>query len=303
MMLICSLLSSAFLKSDNLTNIMRQIGIVTILSFAQGMIIITGEIDLSIGCVAGMAGTFACIVYLNTGSLALGVITALVLGAMSGTVNGFFVTVCKVPSFIVTLAMQSICIGIIYFYTDGNNVYDIKEFKIFGKAYVFGFLPIIIFFMLVIFIIMHILMKYTKFGRYCYAIGGNAQAARASGIDVKKTKWTAFIISGTLAAFAGVVMMGRLNAGIPSEGLGYETDAIMATVLGGTSFTGGIGTMTGTMIGSGIIGVLNNIMNLMGVNSYIQKVLKGILIILAVVFDIATKNKKTAAKIMARKDS
>lgn len=298
MMLVCSLLSPNFFTSTNLTNILKQVSIVTILSFAQGMIIISGEIDLSIGTLAGMAGTYSTILYVATNNLLLAFLFGMALGAVVGMVNGLFVAHFKLPSFIVTLAMQSITFGAICLYTQGNNVYKIGNYKVLGQGTVFGFLPVTVLFMLVMFILIHILLKYTKFGRYIYAIGGNKEAANAAGIQVKKIKWIAFVISGVFASIAGMIMMGRLNAGIPSEGLGYETDAIMATVVGGTSFSGGSGTALGTLIGSLIIGVLNNIMNLMGIDSYTQKIIKGFLIIFAVLLDVNSKNKKRSVKIM-----
>jgi inositol transport system permease protein len=160
-------------------------------------------------------------------------------------------------------------------------------------------MPITIVFMALMLIITHIILRYTKFGRYLYAIGGNNEAANAAGIQVCKIKWAAFIVSGLFAAVAGMVMMGRLNAGIPSEGAGYETDAITATVIGGTSFSGGAGTAFGTFLGSLIIGVLNNIMNLLGVDSYMQMIIKGFIIVFAVLADVLTKNRKTTVRIMA----
>jgi len=301
MVLICSVLSSNFFTATNLTNILKQVSIVTILSFAQGMIIISGEIDLSIGTVAGMAGTYSCVLYVATGNLPLSFAFGMLLGAVVGFVNGLFIAHFKLPSFIVTLAMQSITFGAVNLYTQGNNVYQIGDYKVLGQGTIAGFLPITVVFMIIMFAIIHILLKYTKFGRYIYAIGGNKEAANAAGIQVEKTKWIAFVISGVFAAISGMILMGRLNAGIPSEGSGYETDAIMATVVGGTSFSGGSGTALGTLVGSLIIGVLNNIMNLMGVESYAQRIIKGFLIIFAVLLDIHSKHKKRAVKIMEHK--
>ena len=234
MVVLSSLLSPKFLSSSNLINILKQVSIVTILSFAQGMIIISGEIDLSLGTLAGMAGTYSCILYVATGNLFLAILFGIFLGALVGMINGLFVAHFKLPAFIVTLAMQSITFGAICLYTGGNNIYKIGAYKVLGQGTVFGFIPITIIFMVVMWGITHLVLKYTKFGRYIYAIGGNKDAANAAGVQVRKTKWIAFIISGIFAAIAGMIMMGRLNAGIPSEGLGYETDAIMATVVGGS---------------------------------------------------------------------
>ncbi len=299
MMIVCTILSNNFLTVTNLTNILKQVSIVTICAFAQGMIIVCGEIDLSIGYLAGMSGSFACVMFIATGSLPLAFCFGLFLGALVGALNGLFVAYFKLPSFIVTLAMQTVCFGSICLYTGGQNIYQIGAFKNFGQANLFGVIPITIVFMVLMLIITHIVLRYTKFGRYLYAIGGNKEAANAAGIQVCKIKWAAFIVSGLFAAVAGMVMMGRLNAGIPSEGAGYETDAITATVIGGTSFSGGAGTAFGTFLGSLIIGVLNNIMNLLGVDSYMQMIIKGFIIIFAVLADVLTKNRKTTVRIMA----
>ena len=296
---ICSILSSNFFTAVNFTNILRQVSIVTICAFAQGMIIISGEIDLSIGYLAGMAGSFACIVYIATNSMILAFSFGLLLGAIVGALNGLFVAFFKLPSFIVTLAMQTVCFGVICLYTGGQNIYEIGNFKVLGQGNLFGVIPIIIVFMLIMFVITSIVLKYTKFGRYLYAIGGNSDAANAAGVQVCKIKWTVFIVSGLFAAIAGMVMMGRLNAGIPSEGGGYETDAITATVIGGTSFSGGAGSAIGTLFGSMIIGVLNNIMDLMGINSYLQMIIKGFIIVLAILVDSLSKKQKLGVKIMA----
>lgn len=296
---ICSFLSTSFLTATNLSNILKQVSIVTILAFAQGMIIISGEIDLSIGYLAGMAGSFAIVMYIATGNLATAILFGLLLGAVIGAVNGLFVAYFKLPSFIVTLAMQAVCFGAISLYTGGQNIYKIGNFKVLGQGTLFGKLPITVCFMVIMLVITHVLLKYTKFGRYLYAIGGNSEAANAAGVQVCKMKWAAFIVSGLFAAIAGMVMMGRLNAGIPSEGGGYETDAITATIIGGTSFSGGVGSAFGTFLGSLIIGVLNNIMNLLGVNSYLQMLIKGFIIIFAVLADSISKRQKAGIKIMA----
>ncbi len=295
---VCYLVAGdRFIRQTNLINIARQISVVTILSFAQTLIIITGQIDLSIGAVAGMAGTFSCVVYIATQNLGLAILTALAIGAIIGLLNGLVITRFSVPSFIVTLAMQSIVMGIVFLYTKGNNVYNIGDYKFLGQGE-FLYIPIPVLFMIAFWLLIAFMLKYCKFGRYIYATGGNENAAIASGISTKNVKLLTFVISGLMAAFAGVILMARLNAGIPIEGIGYETDAIMATIVGGTSFTGGTGTATGTLIGSFIIGILNNILNLMGVQSYVQQIVKGSLIILAVILDMYSKSRKRVVTIM-----
>ena len=299
MMSVASMLSETFASATNLTNILKQVSIVTICAFAQGMVIISGEIDLSIGFLAGMAGTFATIIYVATGNLPLAFTCGVMIGAAVGAMNGLFVAFCKLPSFIVTLAMQAVTFGLIQMYTGGQNVYQIGGFRVLGQGKLFDVIPNTVVCMVVMLVITHVLLKYSKFGRYMYAIGGNKEAANAAGIQVAKIKWFVFVVSGIFAAIAGMVMMGRLNAGIPSEGGGYETDAITATVIGGTSFTGGVGSAFGTLLGAIIIGVLNNIMNLMGVDPFLQKVIKGFIIIAVVLADVFTKSQRTGVKIMA----
>lgn len=301
MVVVCTFLSDTFLTSKNLTNILKQVSVVTILSFAQGMIIINGDIDLSIGYLASMSGTYACIVFVATQNLFLAFLVGILIGAMVGCINGLFVAHFKLPSFIVTLAMQTVCLGAICLYTNGQNIYQIGNFNVLGQGRVAGVIPVAVVFMLIMMVITHVLLKYSKFGRYLYAIGGNSEAANAAGVQVEKVKWSIFIVSGVFAAVAGMVMMGRLNAGIPTEGAGYETDAITAAVIGGTSFSGGSGTAVGIFLGSIIIGVLNNIMNLLGVGSYTQMIVKGFIIILAVLVDTMSKSKRTGIKIMAAK--
>ena len=297
MIVISALLDKSFLTSQNIINIFRQISVVTILAFGETMLIIAGQLDLSVGTTAGMAGTFACIAYVATGSMTVGILTGLILGAVVGLVNGVIVTRFSAPPFIVTLAMQQITNGIIFLYTNGQNVYSIGDFGKIGQGSL-GIIPIPVIVMLFIFLIVWVILRKMKYGRYLYAIGGNENAAVASGIKVNSVKLRAYIVSGLFAGLGGVLLMSRLNAGLPASGTGLETDALMATIVGGTSFTGGIGLASGTLIGSFVIGILNNIMNLVGVQAYIQQILKGSLIIIAVVADIQSKRKKRVVRIV-----
>lgn len=297
MMVISAILDSTFLTGQNLVNILRQISVVTILAFGETMLIIAGQLDLSVGTNAAMSGTFACIVFISTGSLPVAVLTGMILGAVVGVVNGIVVTKFDAPPFIVTLAMQQITLGIIFLYTNGQNVYKIGDFRILGQGSI-GVIPIPIIIMLMICALVWVILRKMKFGRYLYAIGGNQSAAVASGIKVKSVLMRAYILSGLLAGLGGVILMSRLNAGLPASGTGMETDALMATIIGGTSFTGGIGTAFGTLIGACVIGVLNNIMTLIGMQAYVQQILKGTLIICAVVIDIYSKKNKRIVRIV-----
>jgi inositol transport system permease protein len=294
---VCSLLSPAFLTGQNIINITRQISIVTILAFGETLLIIGGELDLSVGSVVGMTGVFAIIFYLAFHSLFLSLLLGLLLGGIVGVVNGFIVTRFHVPSFIVTLAMQMVASGIIFLYTGGQNVYNIGSFTLFGQGNL-ARVPIPTLFMIAIWLLSWLILRKAKLGRYLYAIGGNVNAARASGIEVNRVKMAAFVISGLLAGLSGVILMSRINAGMPGAGVGFELDALMAAIIGGTSFTGGIGTASGTLIGSFIIGILNNILILLGVQSYVQRILKGALIIIAVAFDIQSKMNRRIVRIL-----
>lgn len=300
MILVCSLISDRFLTVNNAINIARQISIVTIMAFGETLLIISGGIDLSVGAVAGMAGVLGCEVFIATQSIALAVLVGIVMGAIPGALNGFVVTKFGAPPFIVTLAMQSVASGVIFFHTNGQNVYNIGKFNTLGQGSV-GIVPIPIIIMLLTGAVIYVILEKMKFGRYLYAIGGNENAAIGSGIQVNKVKFITYVICGALAGLAGIVLMSRLNAGLPAAGTGYETDALMATIIGGTSFTGGIGTAVGTLIGSLIMGILNNIFNLTGVQAYIQQILKGVLIVVAVVIDLYTKRNKKRVKIYIEK--
>lgn len=299
--IVSSLLDHSFLSGQNVINILRQISVVTILAFGETMLIIAGQLDLSVGTNAAMSGTFACIVYIATGNLLIAVLVGMGLGAVVGFVNGFVVTKFDAPPFIVTLAMQQITLGIIFLYTNGQNVYKIGDFRILGQGSI-GVVPIPVIIMFALCILVWMILKKMKFGRYLYAIGGNQDAAVASGIKVKSVLLIGYILSGILSGFGGVILMSRLNAGLPASGTGMETDALMATIIGGTSFTGGIGTALGTLIGACVIGVLNNIMNLIGVQAYVQQILKGTLIICAVVIDIYGKKNKRVVRIVENKE-
>jgi len=205
------------------------------------------------------------------------------------------VTYGGVASFIATLAMQTAARGMALWYTSGQNIYDIGKYNVVGQGEAFG-LPTPIIIMVAIFLIMLYVMKQTKFGRSVYAIGGNEEAANASGINVRKTKIKAFLLNGVLIGIAAVVFMSRVNGGLPNGAQNYETEALTAAIIGGTSFTGGIGTATGTLLGAFIVGFLNNIMNLLSIDSYLQQIVRGAIIATAVLWDVRSKRKATYKK-------
>jgi inositol transport system permease protein len=296
MLVICSLLSPAFFSAKNLSNISRQISITTIISFGMTMLIISGMIDLAAGSVMALAGILAVATYKATGSLLIAMLTGIVIGIACNIVSGFIVTRFKTPPFIATLAMMTSARGAALMYTNGQNIYQLDEFIVFGQGDIFG-IPTPVIVMVLVALVTWYLLNNTRFGRHLYAIGGNEDAARASGIKVNQTKMTAYVISGAFVGLAGVLFMSRVNAGLPNAGIGFEFDAMTASIIGGTSFSGGVGTAMGTLVGAFIMGFLNNIMNLLGIQSYLQQIIKGGIIVIAVAYDIMSKNKKTASQL------
>ncbi|AFG36518.1 ABC transporter permease [Spirochaeta africana] len=299
MVVIATIISPVFLSTRNITNIARQISVITIMAFAQTLVILAGMIDLSVGSVMALAGVLSVTAYVATGSLLTALAVGIIVGVLAAVVNGFFVTRLSVPPFIATLGMLTAARGIALLYTGGQNIYQIGDFVVLGQGRVFG-LPTPIFFMIGVVILVWYLLNHTRLGRHIYAIGGNEEAARASGIKIGKVKMLTFMIAGALVGLSGVLFMSRVNAGLPNAGIGAELDTISIAVIGGTSITGGVGTAGGTLAGAFIIGILNNIMNLMGVQSYIQSVIRGLIIVLAVAYDTRARTRRKVQK--AKKD-
>ena len=296
MLIICSLLSPSFFSAKNLSNISRQISITTIISFGMTMLIIAGMIDLAAGSVMALSGLLAVAVYKATGSLFLAMVVGILIGLSCNLISGLVVTRFKTPPFIATLAMMMAARGAALLYTNGQNLYQLDDFVVLGQGDIFG-IPTPVIFMILIAILTWYLLNNTRFGRYLYAIGGNEEAARASGIKVNQTKMSAYAIAGAFVGLAGVLFMSRVNAGLPNAGMGFEFDAMTASIIGGTSFSGGVGTAMGTLVGAFIMGFLNNIMNLLGIQAYLQQIIKGGIIVIAVAYDIRTKNKKTRSQL------
>ncbi|MEG0832689.1 MAG: ABC transporter permease [Oscillospiraceae bacterium] len=291
MFALSAIMSENFLTLQNLVNVLRQTAPVMIIACGETMVIIAGMTDLAPGAVLALAGCVGIGVTAGTGNVFLGVLVAISIGALCGLISGIAVSRFRVPPFIATLAVMNMARGAAFVYTDGKTLYDIGDFAFFGQGSILG-IPAPIVFMAVIVAISYVLLKHTKFGRYLYAVGGNEEAAVASGINTKKVKLTAYLFLGVLSGFAGVVFCSRLNSGIPSSGANYEFDAIISAIIGGTSFSGGIGTIGGTVIGCMIIALLNNMLNLLSVQSYWQLIVKGMVIMLAVVIDMSKKSSK-----------
>ncbi len=283
---------TTFLTPNNMFNILRQNASNLFLATGMTMVIILGGIELSVGSVIALSGCVAagCVVNLGLPE-AVGFLAAILVGAIVGMFNGLVICKTDIPPFIVTLASMNIAKGIALVYTQGAPIRCMTDaFKFPGAGYV-GPVPTPVILMVIVFVIAALMINRTQLGRHIYAVGGNAQAAKFSGINVSKVKFIVYTYTGIMAGIAGVVVASRLYSGQPTAGDGAEMDAIAAVVVGGTSMSGGSGRIGGTLIGVLIIGVLNNGLNLMGVDSNWQYIVKGLVILLAVYVDFI-RNKK-----------
>ena len=291
---VLSFATSAFLTSKNIMNVLQQISTNGMIAFGMTYVILLGGIDLSVGSVVALSGVMSMALMARSGwGLVPALLAGVLIGTVIGLIDGFFITKVNMPAFIVTLAMMNIARGFALITTSGKPIYvQDDRLLIIGNGKLLENVPLQAVYMLIIFALLFVVLNYTKYGRHLYATGGNIEAARFSGINVNRVQLTAYIISGTVSGFAGVLTAARLYSALPSMGEGAEMNAIAAVVLGGTMMTGGSGTLGGTLIGALIIGVMNNGLNLMGVSSYWQDVAKGVIIILAIYMDIIRTKKK-----------
>ncbi|MFP4874544.1 ABC transporter permease [Mammaliicoccus sciuri] len=287
LIVVISIMNSAFLDLSNLLNLLRQVSINGLIAFGMTFVILTGGIDLSVGSILALSSAFTAILITSGLDPIVALIVGVLGGFLLGVFNGVLVTFGSMAPFIATLATMTIFRGLTLVVTDGNpitNLGDSYMFQLFGKGYFFG-IPVPAVTMIIVFIILAIILQKTTFGRHTYAIGGNEVASKISGIKLNRVKILIYGISGLMSALAGAILTSRLNSAQPTAGTSYELDAIAAVVLGGTSLTGGKGRIVGTFIGVLIIGVLNNGLNLLGVSSFYQQVVKGIVILIAVLID------------------
>lgn len=283
--IVLSIVSEQFLTVSNLLNVTRQVSINAVIAVGMTLVILTGGIDLSVGSIVAFAGSVTAGLLVGGLSIPMAVLAGLLLGTFIGMMNGIFITYGKIPPFIATMGMMTIVRGYTLVYTDGRPITGFSEgFRSLGGGYV-GSVPIPVIIMILIFILAWLILKKNKFGRYIYAIGGNEEAARLSGINTRKNLIGVYSIAGLLAALSGIILASRLNSAQPTAGAAFEMDAIAAVVLGGTSLAGGRGTIVGTLVGALIIGVLDNGLNLLNVSSFYQQVAKGVVILLAVLMD------------------
>ena len=285
--IILSILSSDFLTLNNLFNVLRQVSINALIAFGMTFVILTGGIDLSVGSMLALSSAFTAGLLASGTDPILAILAGLLAGTAMGAMNGLIITKGKVAPFIATLATMTIYRGFTLVYTEGRPITgftDSVTFQMFGKGYFFG-IPFPVITMIIAYFILYFLLRKTTFGRGVYAIGGNEEASLLSGLKVDRIKIGVYSLIGLLSALAGTTLSSRLNSAQPTAGAAYELDAIAAVVLGGTSLSGGRGWIFGTLIGALIIGVLNNGLNLLNVSSFYQQVVKGGVILLAVILD------------------
>ncbi|AKO90957.1 ribose ABC transporter permease RbsC [Priestia filamentosa] len=284
---IVSILNPSFLEPLNLLNLLRQVAINALIAFGMTFVILTGGIDLSVGSILALSSALIAGMIVSGIDPILAILIGCILGAVMGAINGLLITKGKMAPFIATLATMTIFRGLTLVYTDGNPITGLGEnyaFQLFGRGYFLG-IPVPAITMIISFAVLWVILHKTSFGRKTYAIGGNEKAALISGIKVPRVKVMIYALAGLLSALAGAILTSRLNSAQPTAGTSYELDAIAAVVLGGTSLSGGRGLIVGTLIGALIIGTLNNGLNLLGVSSFFQMVVKGVVILIAVLID------------------
>lgn len=287
--ILFALLSPHFLTADNLLNVSLQVSITAIIAVGMTFVILTNGIDLSVGSVVAFVGVIVTsmmtIPLPAFVAVTLAILVGLFIGAASGAFAGLVITRFRITPFIVTMAIMTILRGGAFIYTQGRPIWELPEdFKVLGGERLAG-LPIPAVIMILVYIAAHVVLTRTRFGRYVYAVGGNPEAARLAGIRTNRVLVEVYVICGILTALSGILLASRLTSGQPNAGLMYELDVIAAVVVGGTSLNGGRGTIVGTFIGSMLIGVLRNGLNLLDVESYVQQVVVGVVILLAVMAD------------------
>lgn len=286
LIVILSVIRPVFLTSDNIINVIRQVTIVAIIGIGMSFVLISGEIDLSVGSICALSGIIVTMCLRDGFGMTVSILLALCTAALCGAINGSIHVFAKIPSFIVTMGMLNVARGIVLVITNSYSITGLPDsFKVIGRGYV-GPIPVPVVIMAVCYVIGFAVLKYTKFGRSAYSIGGNIEAARLSGVPVVKNKILIYIICG----IAGIILSSRMFSGQPSAGNGLELDAIAACVIGGTSTTGGKGRLWGTFLGALIMGIITNGMNLMNISTNWQLIVQGMIIVIAVGLDRIKSN-------------
>lgn len=285
LLMILSILSGQFLTFGNLRNVALQTSVNALLAVGMTFVILTAGIDLSVGSTLALSAAVSSGLMVLHVNLWLAAAVALVIGGLAGLVNGVFVAYARLAPFIVTLGTMTLYRGLTEIYTNGNPIFNLPPaFSNFGAGTLLS-IPIPVYLTAVVFMVAWVVLKRSVSGRRIYAIGGNEDVAFLAGVPVKKYLLAVYVISGMMAALAGLVLTSRLASAEPTAGTGYELDAITAVVLGGTSLFGGEGTIVGTLIGALILGVIDNGLNLLNVNSFYQDAVKGLIILAAIMLD------------------
>ncbi len=287
MIILLAIFNDNFLTTNNILNLLRQISINALIAFGMTFVILTAGIDLSVGSMLALGSALTAGMLTSGMDPILAICLGLFLGLVLGAINGIIITKGKVAPFIATLATMTIFRGATLVYTDGKPITGLSDsaaFEMIGKGYFF-WIPVPVIFMIIVFIILYFVLNNTVFGRRVYAVGGNEEAATLSGIKTDNVKIWVYALTGMLSVLAGIILMSRLNSAQPTAGSTYELDAIAAVVIGGTSLMGGRGRITGTLIGCLIIGVISNGLNLLNVSSFYQQIVKGAVILFAVLLD------------------
>ena len=291
---VLSLVSEAFLTTNNLLNVLRQASLLFFMASGLTLVILTANIDLSIGATVGLSACVAATIIKTTGSPWAGAAVGIGIGALVGLANGVLVTKLRIPSFIATYGMLWVAHGATYYYMSGQSIYGFPaEFRALGSGYFLG-IPIPIYLMVVFLCLGNLFLNRTTFGQQIYAVGANAVAARLSGVPVKRRLILVFVASGAMAGLASIIFLARLNSAEGDIGEALTLPAIAAVVIGGTSLFGGVGSLFGTLVGCLILTLVLNGMNLMNVNANWQPLVTGFIVILAVWLDMKTRSRTNA---------
>lgn len=294
LILILSVISPSFFRGQNLLNIIKQASITGVIGVGMTFVLITGGIDLSVGSVMALSGTMAASVAVAEKNMpiALVILVGVGLGALCGLINGIGVSYIGFPPFIMTLGMMTIARGIPLVFTNGTPIFGLsEEFNMIANSRVLG-VPSLVIFLVITVLAGHIILSKTVLGRRIYAVGGNEDAARLSGVSTAKVKLFVYVFCGILSGIAGILICSRITSGNGTVAEGYEMNAISAAVIGGVSMTGGSGNVLGMVVGAMILTIIQNSFDIMGVNSFYQNIIKGIIILLAVFLDLRGKKKK-----------
>lgn len=286
LVVILSIATRTFLTSSNLLNVLRQISINGILAIGMTFVVLTGGIDLSVGSIVAFCGIVSAGLIRDAKLPMVQVIViSLLIGIVMGMFNGYFVAFWNAAPFVVTLSLMTIARGMTFVYCNGKPISPLTaEFLNIGRGDILG-IPIPAFILFLVFIIGFMMLKYFSIGRYIYAVGGNENSAMVSGINVRLVKLTAYAVSGCLCGLVAIILTSRVSAGMPQAGQSYELDAIAATVIGGTSLSGGRGRLWGTILGALLLGIVSNGLDLLNVSSFYQQIVKGIIILGAILID------------------